>query len=79
MDNSMDADMDNNMNTNKNTNIDVEKLISEIQARPAIWNLRNTDYADKIKRESSWEEITNIFSNEDATAENKKNISSYLT
>lgn len=72
------SDMDSNMDTNMDK-INIEKLITEVLARPAIWDLRHKDYADKIKKNRSWEEIMDIFvENEDETTKNKKDISKFL-
>lgn len=54
--------------------INIEQLINEIQNRPAIWDKRSVEYADRNKKKMSWEEITNIFVGEDASEEKKKNM-----
>jgi len=33
--------------------IDIEALISEIDARPTIWNVLSADYKDRLKKISS--------------------------
>lgn len=45
-------------------NLDIEKLINEIHLRPAIWDMRSEDYSNKIKKKSSWEEVTDAFMGE---------------
>ncbi|KAF5301289.1 hypothetical protein FQR65_LT19238 [Abscondita terminalis] len=55
-------------------NIDCELLINAIQERPAIWDMRSSDYSDKIKRKRSWEEVVILFSREDDTEEEKKKL-----
>ncbi|KAL1488700.1 hypothetical protein ABEB36_014499 [Hypothenemus hampei] len=52
-------------------NVDVEKLISEVQERPALWDMRHSDYANKIIRKRCWEEIVSTFSNDGTNNTNK--------
>lgn len=59
-------------------NLDIEKFINEIHVRPAIWDMHSEDYSDKIKRNRSWEEITEIFLDEKATLEQKKEMGNYV-
>lgn len=54
------------------TVINSEKLINLVEARPAIWDMRHGDYADKIKKRRSWEDIVNSFIDADASEANKK-------
>lgn len=47
--------------------INVEQLIEEVHARPAIWDMRDSDYIDKSKRKEAWEEIVTVFVADSAT------------
>jgi hypothetical protein len=40
---------------------DTEKLISEIESRPAIWKTECTEYANKNEKAKAWEEVCEIF------------------
>ncbi|CAH1957381.1 unnamed protein product [Acanthoscelides obtectus] len=51
--------------------IDPEKLIEEVEKRPAIWDMTKSEYGDRQKKKHAWEEIINIFVG-DATLEEKK-------
>ncbi|KAF5299132.1 hypothetical protein FQR65_LT09491 [Abscondita terminalis] len=59
-------------------NIDCEILINAIQERPAIWDMRSSDYSGKIKRKRSWEEVVILFSRENDTEEERKNLEFYF-
>lgn len=37
--------------------IDTEVLISEVQARPVLWNPENEDYKNRDIRNKAWEDI----------------------
>lgn len=54
--------------------INNERLIQLVQERPAIWNMKCAEYADRQKRREAWEEITKSFLNESAVTEEKKNM-----
>lgn len=59
-------------------NFDLEKLISEVQKRPALWDMKAPEYSDRIKKRTSWEEIINLFSKDNATKEEKKILGELL-
>ncbi|KAK2587681.1 hypothetical protein KPH14_003798 [Odynerus spinipes] len=42
-------------------NINTEDFISEIEARPAIWELSSDDYTNKITKKNAWEEVIKKF------------------
>jgi hypothetical protein len=58
--------------------IDIEKLISEVHARPAIWDMTHGDYMDKTKRKISWEEMENKFAEQDTPVEEKKTLGKFI-
>lgn len=58
--------------------MDIEKFINEIHIRPAIWDMNSNDYSNKIKKKSSWEEITEAFLDENATLEQKRETGNYI-
>ncbi|XP_023722377.1 uncharacterized protein LOC111872558 isoform X2 [Cryptotermes secundus] len=58
--------------------IDIEKLISEVHARPAICDMTHGDYMDKTKRKISWEKIVNKFAEQDTAIEEKKTLGEVL-
>lgn len=55
-------------------NFDTEKFIIEIENRPAIWNSACSEYSICDVKRKCWEELTDIFSNEDNTVQEKKEI-----
>jgi hypothetical protein len=60
------------------TNFDSEKFIIEIENRPAIWNSACPEYSNRDLKKKCWEELTNIFSCEDNTLQEKKEIGKYI-
>lgn len=42
-------------------NINTEDFISEIEARPAIWELSSDDYTNKITKKNAWDEVIKKF------------------
>lgn len=42
-------------------NINTEDFISEIELRPAIWELSSDDYTNKITKKNAWEEVIRKF------------------
>lgn len=57
---------------------DSEKFILEIESRPAIWNPACGEYSNRDVKKKCWEELTNEFSSEDNTVQEKKEIGEYL-
>ncbi|RZF43897.1 hypothetical protein LSTR_LSTR007233 [Laodelphax striatellus] len=59
--------------------LDVEAFIIEVQGRPAIWDIKCSDYSNRDKKNQAWEEIVNIFiAKEDATVEEKQLFGQHL-
>ncbi|XP_055624020.1 uncharacterized protein LOC129767315 [Toxorhynchites rutilus septentrionalis] len=54
--------------------IDVEELIGAIEIRPALWDIRTTDYNDRVVRKQSWEEICDLFGEEGMTQAQKDEL-----
>ncbi|CAH2006820.1 unnamed protein product [Acanthoscelides obtectus] len=40
--------------------IDTEKLISEVENRPSLWDLRKKEYSDRVMRRKCWEELAQL-------------------
>ncbi|KAF9406398.1 hypothetical protein HW555_013220 [Spodoptera exigua] len=59
-------------------NFDTELFIDEIEKRPAIWDLESPDYANRILKRRSWEELVLIFSDKDDSEEKKKDLGNTL-
>lgn len=59
-------------------NFDSEKFIIEIENRPAIWNSACIEYSNRDLKKKCWEELTNLFSSEDNTLQEKKEIGEYI-
>jgi len=60
------------------SHFDTKKFILEIENRPAIWNSACSKYSNRDVKKKFWEELTKIFSCEDNTVQEKKEISQYL-
>ncbi|MPC20942.1 hypothetical protein E2C01_013907 [Portunus trituberculatus] len=43
------------------TTLDIHRFITEIENRPAIWDVRCNDYSSKIAKAKAWEEMCDIF------------------
>lgn len=56
---------------------DIEKLISEIEKRPALWDMREKQYSDRVIRRKCWEEIVDLFANENSTIDEKRKLGKY--
>lgn len=41
--------------------LNTEKLIEEIEKRPAIWNVTSEEHSDRFIRRKNWQEIVDIF------------------
>lgn len=54
--------------------INVEQLINEVHMRPALWDMKLSDYSDRLKRKLCWEEISDIFATEDMTEKERKEL-----
>ncbi|XP_072375515.1 uncharacterized protein [Diabrotica undecimpunctata] len=55
-----------------------DKFIDEIQKRPAIWDMTNSEYSNKIIKKNAWEEIVLIFCHNEDTDEKKKILGTSL-
>jgi len=54
---------------------DSEKFIIEIENRPAIWkNSACSEYSNRDVKRKCWEELTDIFTTDDNTGQEKKEI-----
>jgi len=53
-------------------NFDTEKFIFEVENRPAIWNSASEEYANRILKKKSWEELVDIFSTHNECNINEK-------
>jgi hypothetical protein len=53
---------------------DTERLIREVECRKALWDISSEEYSDRDLKKRSWEEITNIFCEENASENEKKDV-----
>jgi hypothetical protein len=51
--------------------IKTDLFINEIEKRPAIWNMKSSEYSN---RTNAWEELVLVFSNIEDTEDKKKNL-----
>lgn len=51
-------------------------LISEVEKRPAIWNMKSNEYLNRTlsKKRKAWEELVLVFCNVEDTEDKKKNL-----
>lgn len=54
--------------------ISSEQLIYEIEKRPSIWDSSSEDYAKRDVKRKHWLELVDIFSEADASEDNKRKI-----
>ena len=40
---------------------DTELFINEIEARPALWDMRSESYSNRIDKTKAWEELCQLF------------------
>lgn len=40
--------------------MDVEVLISEVEKHPAVWDVSNNEYKNKLKRNEAWLRVASI-------------------
>lgn len=52
--------------------LDIERFIFEIEKHPAIWNMKSKEYSDRAQKVQQWEEIINMFTDNNASVEEKK-------
>ncbi|XP_072933766.1 uncharacterized protein [Epargyreus clarus] len=51
--------------------IDSERLILEIKNRPALWNTDTTEYTNRKLKAQCWEELVDIFNEDELTTEQR--------
>lgn len=57
---------------------DTERFICELETRRALWDMSCVDYSNRDIKRILWEEITEIFSTENSTINEKKELCKYL-
>ncbi|RVE52805.1 hypothetical protein evm_002462 [Chilo suppressalis] len=57
---------------NLKMDFDVEKFISEIQSRSAIWDMKSTQYSDRLLKLKQWEEIVTLYLEPGQTSDKEK-------
>lgn len=51
---------------------ETESLIREVECRKALWDISSDEYSDRDLKKRKWEEITNIFSGDNLSEDEKK-------
>ncbi|XP_039278818.1 uncharacterized protein LOC111055173 [Nilaparvata lugens] len=59
-------------------NFDTELFIEEVKSRRVIWNMASPDYKNRVLKRTAWQQLVEIFCNEDTTEEEKKNLGNTL-
>lgn len=54
--------------------METDVLISEVEKRPAIWNIKSNEYLNRTlsKKRKAWEELVLVFCNVEDTEDKKK-------
>ncbi|XP_026736327.1 uncharacterized protein LOC113499922 [Trichoplusia ni] len=55
-------------------NFDTERFIIEIKSRPSIWDNSSSDYSDRDLKKKCWEEVVDLFGEQEQTVEQKKSF-----
>lgn len=58
--------------------VDNDSLISEIEKRPAIWDMASSAYSNKITKKKAWEELVVIYSDATDSEEKKRNVGKHV-
>lgn len=62
------------MDVEMNMEMDIELFITEIQSRPAFWDLRSESYSNWGEKLKAWEEISQLFEIVVSTRNSQTNI-----
>lgn len=54
--------------------VETDLLISEVEKRPAIWDMTSSDYSNRTLKRKAWEELVLVFSHVEDTEDKKKNL-----
>jgi len=54
--------------------IETDLFISEIEKRPAIWDMKSNEYSNRTLKRNAWGELVLLFSNIEDTEDKKKNL-----
>lgn len=57
---------------NLKMDFDVEKFIAEIESRSAIWDMKSTQYRDRLIKMKQWEEIVTLYLEPGQTSDKEK-------
>lgn len=60
-------------------NFDTERFIIEIQSRPSIWDNFSPDYSTRDLKKKCWEEVVDLFGEQEQTVEQKQSLGKYTT
>lgn len=54
--------------------VETDLLISEVEKRPAIWDMTSSEYSNRTLKRNAWEELVLVFSHVEDTEDKKKNL-----
>lgn len=54
--------------------VETDLLISEVEKRPAIWDMTSSEYSNRTLKRKAWEELVLVFSDVEDTEDKKKNL-----
>jgi len=52
--------------------VETDLLISEVEKRPAIWDMTSSEYSNRTLKRKAWEELVLVFSHVEDTEDKKK-------
>lgn len=57
---------------------DTELFIDEVEKRPALWDIQCAEYSNKIIRNGAWQELVDIFGENEDSLEKKVLFGQYV-
>lgn len=58
----------------KSCEFDTEQFIMEIQKRSSLWDLSSEDFSNRVLKKKHWEELVEIFGDEELNDEEKRKL-----
>lgn len=59
-------------------NFDIDSFISEVEERPAIWNMHVPEYSNRVAKQQAWDELVMIFYNLDGPVQKLRALGKYI-
>ncbi|XP_076045702.1 uncharacterized protein LOC143027943 [Oratosquilla oratoria] len=62
----------------ENSDFDTEKFISEVESRPALWDLNDDEYSSRDLKRKNWDELVTIFLKKEVSPAEKNEFGKLL-